>query len=65
MKEFARLLGYARRYWEHLLSSVALMAIAGAAQASLALLLRPIIDVVLHPEPAQGPTPLLARPIFG
>ena len=65
MKELARLLGYARKYWEHLLASVVLMAIAGAAQGLLAMLLRPIIDVVLQPEPAAGPTPLLARPIFG
>ena len=40
------------------------MAIAGAAQGSLALLLRPIFDRVLK-EPTAGPTPLLARPIFG
>ena len=65
MKELLRLLAYARRYWVHLLGSVILMAIAGAAQGTLALLVRPIFDRVLTAEPAQGLTPLLAKPILG
>src|SRR5262245_17899298 len=65
MRELARLLGYARRYWVHLLGSVALMAIAGAAQAIMALLLRPSFDLVLTARPSEGLTPLLARPILG
>ena len=65
MKELLRLLSYARRYWPHLSASVILMAIAGAAQGSLALLLRPIFDRVLTTQPPAGLTPLLARPIAG
>jgi len=65
MKELLRLLAYSRRYWVHLLGSVALMAIAGAAQAVLALLLRPIFDLVLTAQPPHGLTPLLAKPVFG
>ena len=41
------------------------MAIAGAAQATLALLLRPIFDRVLTAQAPQGLTPLLAKPVFG
>src|SRR5688572_5740753 len=65
MNELLRLLSYARRYWIHLAGSVVLMAIAGAAQGALALLLRPIFDRVLTTQPAAGLTPLLARPLFG
>jgi subfamily B ATP-binding cassette protein MsbA len=65
MKELLRLLSYARRYWVHLLGSVLLMAIAGAAQGTLALLVRPIFDRVLTAEPSQGMTPLLAKPVLG
>ncbi len=65
MRELARLLSYARRYFVHLAASVVLMAIAGAAQGALALLLRPVFDKVLTSQVASGPTPLLARPIFG
>jgi len=65
MKELLRLLSYARRYWVQLLGSVLLMAIAGAMQGTLALLVRPIFDRVLTAEPAQGWTPLLAKPILG
>ena len=65
MKELLRLLGYARRYWPHLLGSVVLMAAAGAAQGMMALLIKPIFDRVLNPHPAPGPSPLLAHPIFG
>jgi ATP-binding cassette, subfamily B, bacterial MsbA len=65
MKELMRLLGYARRYWAHLAASVVLMAVAGAAQGSLALLVRPIFDRVLTARRPPGLTPLLAKPIFG
>jgi subfamily B ATP-binding cassette protein MsbA len=65
MKELLRLLSYARRYTVHLSASVVLMAIAGAAQGVLALLLRPVFDRVLTSQAATGPTPLLAQPIFG
>ncbi len=65
MKELMRLLGYARRYAPHIFVSVILMAIAGAAQGALALLVRPIFDRVLTPVRSPGLTPLLAKPILG
>jgi ATP-binding cassette, subfamily B, bacterial MsbA len=64
MKELLRLLGYARRYWPHLLASTILMAIAGAAQGAMALLTKPIFDKVLNPSAGPGPIPLLPHPIF-
>lgn len=65
MKELLRLLSYARRYTPHLLGSIILMAIAGAAQGTLALLVRPIFDRVLTADRPPGLTPLLAKPILG
>ena len=44
MKELLRLLGYARRYWPHLLASVVLMAGVGAAHGMVALLIGPAVD---------------------
>ena len=64
MKELIRLLGYARRYWPHLLGSTILMAIAGSAQGMMALLTKPIFDKVLNPSAAGGPIPLLPHPIL-
>ena len=65
MNELARLLSYTRRYWPHLLGSVFLMAIAGAAQGAMALLPKPIFDRVLNPGAAGGPIPLLPHPLWG
>ncbi len=65
MNELTRLLSYARRYWAQLAASVVLMAIAGAAQGALALLVRPIFDRVLTVGRPSGLTPLLAKPILG
>ena len=64
MKELMRLLSYGRRYWAHLGGSVVLMALAGAAQGTLALLIKPIFDRVLNPNPATGLTPLLTKPLW-
>ncbi len=64
MKQLLRLLAYARRYWPHLVGSVVLMALAGAAQGMMALLIKPIFDRVLDPNPHAGQTPLFAHPIF-
>ncbi|MBZ5575888.1 MAG: ABC transporter ATP-binding protein/permease [Acidobacteriia bacterium] len=64
MKELLRLLRYGRRYWPHLAGSVVLMAVAGAAQGILALLIKPIFDRVLSNAPATGLTPLLSKPIL-
>ena len=50
-----RLLGFVRPYWAALLGSVVLMAMVGAAQASLALLIRPIFDRVLNPTSPESP----------
>jgi len=65
MKTVARLLSYGRRYWLHLVSSVVMMAIAGAAQAAMLLLVRQVFDRVLADNPPPGKTPLLPHPIFG
>jgi ATP-binding cassette, subfamily B, bacterial MsbA len=64
MRELRRLLGYARRYWPHLLASTILMAVAGAAQGAMALLTKPLFDKVLNPNAGAGPIPLLPRPVF-
>jgi ATP-binding cassette, subfamily B, bacterial MsbA len=65
MKDLLRLLSYARRYTPQIFASVILMAVAGASQGMLALLVRPIFDRVLTPVRATGMTPLLAKPILG
>jgi subfamily B ATP-binding cassette protein MsbA len=63
MKTVARLLSYGRRYWLHLLSSVVLMAVAGAAQAAMLLLVGKIFDRVLVDTPPAGKTALLPHPL--
>ncbi len=60
-----RLLSYGRRYWPHLLGSTILMAIAGAAQGMITVLIRPIFDQVLTKLPSTGHTALLPRPFLG
>ncbi len=60
-----RLLGYVRPYWPSLAAAVVLMALAGAAQASLALLIRPIFDRVLDPNPGRREVPVFTLPQFG
>lgn len=64
MRELARLLRYSRPYTPHLLASVVLMAIVGAAQALTALLIGPIFDRVLDPSSAEAPVRLFTIPIF-
>jgi len=64
MKNVLRLLAYGRPYWPYLAGSMVLMAIAGAAQGMMTLLIRPIFDRVLTPNPPPGLTPLFSRPIF-
>jgi subfamily B ATP-binding cassette protein MsbA len=58
MKELTRLLRYSRPYIPHLLLSVVLMAIVGAAQAMTALLIQPILDRVLKPQDFEPPVTL-------
>jgi ATP-binding cassette, subfamily B, bacterial MsbA len=65
MKELLRLLAFARRYWLHIAGATFLMACAGAAQALMLLLAKPVFDRVLNPGQASGPVPLLTHPILG
>jgi subfamily B ATP-binding cassette protein MsbA len=64
MKDFLRLLTYAHRYWFFLTLSVALMALVGAAHASIALLIGPIFDRVLNPASPDAPVLLFTIPLF-
>jgi subfamily B ATP-binding cassette protein MsbA len=65
MKQLIRLTAYGRKYWPQILISVVLMALAGAAQGTMPLLIQPVFDRVLVPNAPDGPIPLLPRPIFG
>jgi subfamily B ATP-binding cassette protein MsbA len=62
VRELRRLLGYARPYAAHLLVSVVLMALVGAAQAMTALLVGPVFDRVLNPRSAEAPVRLFTVP---
>jgi subfamily B ATP-binding cassette protein MsbA len=69
VKDLLRLLAYARRYWFFLTCSVLLMALLGAAHASIALLVGPIFDRVLNPGSPDVPVllftiPVLDRPVY-
>jgi subfamily B ATP-binding cassette protein MsbA len=64
MNGLRRLLSYARRYAGHLAGAVVLMAVAGATQAMLALLIRPIFDRVLDPSSPDTRAPLLPHPFL-
>ena len=65
MKQLLRLTSYGRKYWPQILISVVLMALAGAAQGTMPLLIQPVFDRVLVPNAPDGPIPLLPRPVFG
>ncbi len=65
MKDSLRLLRYARRYLPQLIASVILMALVGAAHASMALLIRPVIDRVLSPKETYAPVFLCNNPFTG
>jgi subfamily B ATP-binding cassette protein MsbA len=65
MNVVVRLLSYGRRYWGHLLASVFLMAVAGAAQAVMLLLVKQVFDRVLVENPTATPKPFLPHPIHG
>ncbi len=62
MNGLGKLLSYSRPYAPHLAASVLLMAYVGAAQAMLALLIKPIFDRVLAPGEAMQATPLVTIP---
>ena len=65
MNRILRLTSYGRKYWPQILFSVILMAIAGAAQGLIPLLIPPIFDRVLLPNAPDGPIALLPRPLLG
>ena len=60
MRELTRLLRYSRPYVPHLLTSVVLMAIVGAAQGMTAVLIMPILDRVLKPQEVEPPVYLFS-----
>ncbi len=64
MNDLSRLLAYARRYWFLLTVSAILMALVGAAHASIALLIGPIFDRVLNPASPDAPVLLFTIPVF-
>jgi subfamily B ATP-binding cassette protein MsbA len=64
MKELLRLLAYGRRYSAQLAISVVLMAVAGGATATMALLVGPILYNVLDPHASNAPIKLYTDPIF-
>ena len=55
MKELLRLLAYGRRYSAQLGISVVLMALAGGATGTMALLVGPIFDHVLDTKITEAP----------
>lgn len=63
MRELLRLLRYVKPYVAVLLVSVVLMAIAGGAHATIALLIGPIFDRVLNPSSPEAPVVLFR--VFG
>ncbi len=65
MNQLLRLMSYGRKYWPQILLSVVLMALAGAAQGTVPLLIRPVFDRVLIPNAPEGPIPLLPHPFLG
>jgi subfamily B ATP-binding cassette protein MsbA len=64
VNELGRLLRYSRPYVPHLLLSIFLMAIVGAAQGLTATLVRPIFDRVLNPQTPDAPVVLFTIPVF-
>jgi subfamily B ATP-binding cassette protein MsbA len=65
MRQILRLMAYGRKYWAQIVVSVVLMALAGAAQGTLPLLIPPVIDRVLVPNAPDEPIPLLPHPFLG
>ncbi len=64
MKEFQRLLHYVRPYAASLLLAVVLMALVGAAQGFMAVLIGPVFDRVLQPDTPDALVPLFTIPLF-
>ncbi|MGH9488597.1 MAG: ABC transporter ATP-binding protein [Terriglobales bacterium] len=71
MRPFYRLIGYVGRYWLQFVTALVFMAVAGALDASVALVLAPVVDKLLKPASGGGPIlllnarpPLLRHPIY-
>ncbi|MGH9414375.1 MAG: ABC transporter ATP-binding protein, partial [Terriglobales bacterium] len=65
MRPFYRLLRFVVRYWIQFVLALVLMALASALDASVALVLAPVVDKLLKPSSGGGPILLLkARPPF-
>ena len=65
MNRILRLISYGRQFWPRILVAVILMALAGAAQGMIPLLIPPIFDRVLLPNSPEGPVALFPRPVLG
>ncbi len=65
MNQLLRLTSYGRKYWPQILISVVLMALAGAAQSTVPLLIQPVFDRVLVANAPEGRIPLLPHPVLG
>jgi subfamily B ATP-binding cassette protein MsbA len=65
MNSLARLLRFVRPYWSPLVLSVILMAIAGAAHATMAILIGPVFDRVLNRDAPDSPLELFKIPFTG
>ena len=65
MREWLRLLSYARPYWLLLIFAVILMASAGAAHSFIALLVGPVFDYMLNPRRAGDAVLLFTVPVIG
>jgi ATP-binding cassette, subfamily B, bacterial MsbA len=64
MKEFLRLISYARRYVAQLVAAVVLMTAAGAATGIMATLVGPILYNALDTQHGNEPVKLYTDPIF-
>ncbi len=64
MKDWLRLLGYSKRYAPLLAISVFLMALVGLSQGAIAILIRPVIDLVLQPNVPDRPVLLATIPLL-
>ncbi len=62
--DLARLFGYVRPYCAHIAAAVVLMAVVGACYGLFALLLEPLLDRFLSPDPATDPVKLFNVPLI-
>jgi len=64
MKDAIRLLRYSLPYWYAVVSSIVLMAAAGAANGMIPLLVGPVFSRVLNPSSADAPVKLFEIPVL-